>query len=170
MTLDVFHNFEKCWRNPSHAQLNYSFFMRYLKDHFLVRNRNAYILAQIQFLHEGTRLLHRLQIKVLLWLFLGSRCQSVLFFFFLCSLSLYFSLLFFFLVSLFFCRAVIFLLVYTSSSEKTCFDLCPKYNHPGDRILLTRLRSDVHSSMALVVGREVGSHELALIFLPFYLI
>lgn len=54
----------------------------------------------------------------------------------------------FFLGSLFLCRAVIGILAYTSSSEKNYHDLCPKYDHPGDRIL-ARLRS-IHSFIALI--------------------
>lgn len=49
---------------PMHRTLNYNFLMTYLKDLFLVRNRNAFILAQTQeFLDEGIGLLPRLQIK-----------------------------------------------------------------------------------------------------------
>lgn len=134
---------------PMHRTLNYNFLMRYLKDLFLLRNRNAFILAQTQeFLHEGIGLLPRLQIKVLLQLFWEAGVREF-HLFFLCSLRLCFSLSLFFSVSLFLCRAVIGLLVYTSSSEKNYRDFCPKYNHPGDRILLARIRS-VHSFIALI--------------------
>lgn len=145
MTLDVFHNFRSAGEAlPMHRTLNYNFLMRYLKDLFLVRNRNAFVLAQTQgFLDEGIGLLPRLQIKMYCS---SSSWEAGVF---LCSLRLCFSLFLFFSVSLFLCRAVIGLLVYTSSSEKNYHDLCPKYDHAGDRIFLDWLRS-VHSFVALI--------------------
>ena len=134
---------------PMHRTLNYSFLMRYLKDLFLVRNRNAFILAQTQeFLDEGIGLLPRLQIKVLLQLFLGSRCQRVPCFLPLQTQTLLFS------VFILFCKPVSLQGSDWSpsvhlSSEKNYRDFCPKYNHPGDRLLLTRI-SSVHSFIALI--------------------
>lgn len=79
MTLDVFHTLRSAGETlPMNRALDYNFLMSYLKDLFLVRYRNAFILAQTQeFLDEGIGLLPRLQMKVLLQLFLGSRCQRV---------------------------------------------------------------------------------------------